>query len=86
MSNLFEDNKDIESIIKHLDSKILELRRKNILKEDDEIFIKIREIYTKIGDWMKDYNIIDQNMYKEDEQDLINNILDVISLISEING
>lgn len=85
---LFEDNKDIDSLIDHLNSKIVELRKTKILKEEDDLFRNLKLIYEEsINPWMKDYFLLDKELSKEDEQELIDLILDAISTINKIiNG
>lgn len=83
-SILKEDNRDIEEIIQGLDIKVKELKHKNLLNKNDEIYNRIEKMYSKISNWMLRYNLNNKNMSIKDEQLMIDNILDVIFLINEI--
>ena len=85
MFNLFEDNKDIESLVKYLDSKIIELRKFNKLNQNDILFQNINIIYQdNISNWILKYQLPNIELNKRDEEKILNLILDLINVIDNI--
>lgn len=83
MFDLAEDNKDIESLIHHLEKIVVDLRKNG--KLDNEIKNNLIKLYTtEISPWMQQYNLHNKEVSKEEEQEYINKILDTINFIKTI--
>lgn len=82
---LFEDNKNIESLIDHLNSKIVELRKRKLLEKGDELFETLENMYKNIiNPWIKEYSLSNKELERDEEQEFIDIILDTINTINKI--
>lgn len=83
MFNLNEDNKDVDSIISHLESLIVNLRKLN--KLDSDIIGLIQDLFEgEISDYMNKYYLLGVEVNPQYETQIIDNILDLINILSKI--
>lgn len=84
MYNLLEDNKTVEYYIQNLDSLIIKLKDSELLNKNPKLYKYIEGFYnTLIKDWVENYNLWNKDLDKEDEENLINEILDLNNLIKK---
>lgn len=84
MFNLLEDNKDIDSLISHFQSKAVLLRNKGLLDKNSNLYKEIENTSQEIGDWMETYLLTNKEISKDEEEDMINKILDITHVIETI--
>lgn len=83
MNLIVENNEDIDSLVKYLDKRIIELRRKNVLTTSDLSFLT--KFYQEtILPWMKEFYLPNKVVDKQDESEIINSILDVVNWLKKI--
>lgn len=77
-----ESNIDLDSMVKHLDSKVVELRNKY---PKSNSFPYIRKFYNfVIIPWMEEYQLVGKEVENEYDEELKNLILDWINTINRI--
>jgi uncharacterized protein YjgD (DUF1641 family) len=82
---LNEDNKEIEDIIKYLNSRIVELRESGKLKPNSEFNKELEIIYNKwINPWYEHIIFNQVETDKETTEIIINRILSVVSFLKSI--
>jgi hypothetical protein len=82
MYSLLEDNTSIENSIKYLDSLIVKLRnRSNINNKNKQYLLSLYN--DVIIPWVDKYYITGVETSKDEEQEMMNIILDNISIISK---
>jgi hypothetical protein len=83
-SLLLEDNKTVEGYVKHLDELIIKFKNSNKLKQDDPLYKELINTNNKIANWIKNYILINKEIFPEKEEEMINAILDRIGSINKI--
>lgn len=82
MFSLLEDNKNIDSLVSHLNKLIVSIRESG--KLDPKIINHIKEMYdNSINKWMKDY-LLNKEIRKQEEQIMIDKILDLINILEKL--
>ncbi len=81
--NLVEDNQNVDNIISHLESLVVDLRRKNKL---NQITLDlIQDLFdNEINYYMVNYYMPDLEINSKYEENIINEIMDVISVLYKI--
>jgi hypothetical protein len=81
--NLVEDNQNVDNAISHLESLVVDLRRKNKL---NQITLDlIQDLFdNEINYYMVNYYIPDLEINSKYEENIINEIMDVISVLYKI--
>ena len=81
--NLVEDNQNVDNIISHLQSLVVDLRRKNKL---NQITLDlIQDLFdNEINYYMVNYYMPDLEINSKYEENIINEIMDVISVLYKI--
>ena len=81
--NLVEDNQNVDNAISHLESLVVGLRRKNKL---NQITLDlIQDLFdNEINYYMVNYYIPDLEINSKYEENIVNEIMDVISVLYKI--
>ncbi len=83
MFNIQEDNKDIDSIISHLESLVVQLRRSQ--KLDDTTIRLIKDLFdNEILQYMTDYYTPGIEVNSKHEEQIMNSIIDMIITLKKI--
>ena len=81
--NLVEDNQNVDNAISHLESLVVDLRRKNKLNQTT--LDLIQDLFdNEINYYMVNYYIPDLEINSKYEENIINEIMDVISVLYKI--
>jgi hypothetical protein len=81
---LLEDNKNIESLIQHLESLIVNIRTSGKLKNDFKLLKYIQSFYENYPMYFyENYIMKDIEINSELEQEIINEILDFINKLEK---
>jgi len=82
---LLEDNKNIESLIQHLESLIVNIRTSGKLKNDPKLLKYIQDFYKNYPMYFyENYIIKDIEVDPKLEQEIIDEILDFISKLEKL--
>lgn len=83
MFNLNEDNKSIESLIKFVDSKIINFKNKE--SRDKELLNKIQNMYLSIiGDWMRENYLMNIDLDEDKENLIKDKLLDLVNILDKL--
>jgi hypothetical protein len=81
--NLTEDNKNVDNAISHLESLVVDLRRKGKLNQ--HTLDLLQNLFDEeINYYMTNYYIPDVEINSKYEENIINEIMDVISILYKI--
>jgi hypothetical protein len=81
--NLTEDNKNVDNAISHLESLVVDLRRKGKLNQ--HTLDLLQSLFDEeINYYMTNYYIPDVEINSKYEENIINEIMDVISILYKI--
>lgn len=81
--NLTEDNKNVDNAISHLESLVVDLRRKGKLNQ--HTLDLLQSLFNEeINYYMTNYYIPDVEINSKYEENIINEIMDVISILYKI--
>ena len=81
--NLVEDNQNVDNAISHLESLVVDLRRKN--KINKITLDLIQDLFdNEINYYMVNYYMSDLEINSKYEENIINEIMDVISVLYKI--
>ena len=81
--NLTEDNKNVDNAISHLESLVVDLRRKGKLNQ--YTLDLLQSLFDEeINYYMTNYYIPDVEINSKYEENIINEIMDVISILYKI--
>lgn len=82
---LLEDNKNIESLIQHLESLIVNIRTSGKLKNDPKLLKYIQDFYENYPMYFyENYIIKDIEVDPKLEQEIIDEILDFVSKLEKL--
>jgi len=82
---LFEDNKSLDDLIKHLDSLILKLRKNKKIDLNNPFIKELINFYSStIANFYGDYILRNKEIDKTSEETIFNSILDIINILAKI--
>jgi hypothetical protein len=81
--NIFEANKDVDSLISHLESLVVKLRRSG--KLDTQTLELIQDLFNnEIAYYMSNYYIPEVEINSKYEEQIINDLIDITSILYKI--